>query len=191
MSYMRGVKFGNVGNTRLQRSYGAGSGPLRDTYPKGYAHGGAVKDGKDGPALAEGMEAGGKPAKVSLARPGRKMGGKAGEHGKGKTNVNVVVMGHPPGGPGMPGGPMGAGPMPMPPPGAGGPPMPPPMAMKPPMPAGGPPMGGPPGGMPPMRARGGAVARYAKGGKVRHRADGGWTGEGDSGQALKEKSAAA
>src|ERR1700674_869363 len=170
MSYMKGVKFGNVGNTRLQKTYGAGSGPLRDSYPKGYATGGKVS--ADGPALKEGMEADGKPAKVSLARPGRKMGGKAGEHGKGKTNVNVVVMGHPPGAPGMPGA---GGPMPMPPPGAGGPPPmpPPPMAMKPPMPAGGPPMGGPPGGMPPMRARGGAVARYAKGGKVRHRADGG------------------
>src|ERR1700680_145290 len=194
MSYMRGVKFGNVGNTRLQRSYGAGSGPLRDTYPKGYAHGGAVKDGKDGPALAEGMEADGKPAKVSLARPGRKMGGKAGKDGKGKTNVNVVVMGHPPGGPGMPGA---GGPMPMPPPGAGGPPMPPPPMASPPMPPpGGPPMGPPPPAGMPMRKHGGAVGRFAKGGKVKVGADpihekntddedGGWNGEKKGGKYAK------
>lgn len=139
---------GSEGNTRLLKQYGGGSSPPRQSYPKGYATGGAVKN----PALAEGVEAAGGPAKVNLSRPGRKMGGKApaGKSGKGKgTNVNVIVMPHggdkgaPPAGgppPDMPMAGPGPGPMPpMPPPGAG---------------PGGPPM--------PMRAKGGRVNEDAK-----------------------------
>ena len=67
----------------------------------------------------------------------RKHGGRT--KGKGKTDIKIIIGGHP----GMDG--MGAGP-PRPPMGGpppGGPPMGPP-------PMGGPPMGGPPPGMPPM-----------------------------------------
>ncbi len=95
------------------------------------------------------------------ARLDRK-GGKA--KPKSKTTVNVVVAGKGDGAPAMPPAPM-AGP-PMPPPGPGGPPM-------------------------PMRKHGGAVQRFARGGKVRKRADGGWTGEGDTGQHLRDKADAA
>lgn len=119
MTYMKSVRSGAEGNTRLQKQYGGGSTPPRQHY----ASGGAVKGGGN-PSLDEGLSAAGSPAKPSLARPGRKMAGKGGKKdGKKGTNVNVIIMGK--------GGP-DAGAPPMPPMAdAGGPPMPPP---------GGPPM---------------------------------------------------
>lgn len=82
--------------------------------------------------------------------------------GGGKTTVNIIVGK----GPDAPGAPMAA----MPPPPA---PMPAPANLP-------PPPGGPMGGMP-MRAKGGRV----------HRADGGWTGEGDTGQKMRDNAEAA
>ncbi len=109
----------------------------------------------------------GAAAKPRLDRPGRKMGKDKGK--KGGTNVNVIIM--PKGGD----GPSAPPPMPMPPPGAGPGP-------------GGP--GGPP--MPPMRKHGGAVGRYAAGGRIANlgkyahggkvrkgKAEGGKAGESD------------
>lgn len=117
-----------------------------------YASGGSVADPMPG------VE-GGAP-KPRLDRPSR--GAKGAKKG---TNVNVVIMQHPPmggaGGP-PPAGPM-PGPMAMPP----HPPMPAPMAGPPPGPM---PM---PAGGPPMRKNGGAVGKYAKGGAVKKKAEGG------------------
>lgn len=151
MSYIKGAPMGNVGNARLLKQYGGGSSGSKHSEMKGYATGGAVKDGN--PSLSEGLSAAGGPSKPNLARPGRKMPGKKAA-GKGKTNINVVVMQKPdatagagagPGGPmmPMPGGP-GPGPMPD----AGGPP-------------------------PPMRKHGGRV-------HMKKRADGGPTISNDS-----------
>ena len=137
---------GSEGNMRLLKAYGGGSTPPRQHY----ATGGAVKG--DNPSLAEGLAAGGSPAKASLARPGRKMPGKGKKDAK--TNVNVVIM--PKGEDGKP---------PMPPPGAMAGLPPPPMPPGPPMPPPG--AGGPPGGPPPpmMRKAGGRVNK-AEGGEV-------------------------
>ena len=128
MSYLKSVRSGSEGNTRLQKSYGGGSSAPRQCY----ATGGAVKGGgRDGPALSEGIAASGAPAKPNLARPGRKLSKKGGakkdDKGDGKkagATVNVVVMsgGKPDGGPPMP--PPDMGPPPGPPPGPGGPPLP-------------------------------------------------------------------
>jgi hypothetical protein len=103
--------------------------------------------------MAEGLSAAGTPAKPSLARPGRKIGGKKKDA---KTNINVIVAGAPP----------KEAPMPMPP--MGGPPPGPPM----------PPPGAGPGGPPPMpmRASGGRVGRD-NGGVVR--SDAGATTDAD------------
>lgn len=130
---------GSEGNVRLLKQYGGGSEPPRQSYPKGYATGGAVRG--DNPSLSEGLSASGSAAKPSLARSGRKA-----PKGKkeAKTNINVVVMTpekgeKPPMAPAdMPiaASPMPPPPMPMPPPGAG---------------PGGPPM--------PMRAKGGRVVK--------------------------------
>lgn len=154
------ARMGSSGNTKLLGKYG---GKHKDR-PYKFANGGSVP-GATGPrkAYADGGPIDGMPARARLDRPGKKGKDKKGGH----TTVNVVVAGK--------GGGDGAPPMPMPPPGAGpgGPPMPPP---------------GP--GMP-MRARGGRIAnlgKYAHGGRVK-RADGGWTGEGDSGKPMKEKAA--
>jgi hypothetical protein len=138
-----GARCGSEGNTRLLKQYGGGSSPPRQSYPAGYANGGAVKAYADGGAAVmdapEGM-----PAHARLDRPGKKKG--KGKDKKG-TNVNVVVM---PREATPPGPPMGG--LPMPPPGALPPPGPAPMPMPPPgAGSGGPPI------MPPMRARGGAV----------------------------------
>lgn len=141
-------KLGAQGNkkfTMKDRAYGG----------KAYATGGGVM-GDD-----LGGDIGGGAPKPNLSKParagvkGKKPGGKG---GKGKTNVNVIVMGGG-AGPGGPGGPPDMGPKPpmmppgppMMPPGGpgGGPPLPPP---KPPMPGG--PAGGPPM---PMRKFGGRV----------------------------------
>lgn len=107
-----------------------------------------------GGAVEGGGDIGGAPAPRNLSKPGRKMA-KPGKDKKG-TTINIVVAG----GGGKPGGPPPD--MPMPPPQAGPPP----------------PMIGPgPGGPPmPMRRSGGAVGKYAKGGRVK-RADGGQTTE--------------
>lgn len=142
---------GSEGNMRLLKEYGGGSTPPRQSYPKGYATGGAVKSGGN-PALAEGLSASGKPTKPSLGRPGRKMPGK-GDKGKKGTNVNVIVM--PKGGDEKPPAP------PVPPdmPAAMPPPPPPPMPMPPPGAGPGGP-GGPGGPMPPMRASGGRVDKH-------------------------------
>ena len=152
MSYMKQYGTAAKGNDRLLKQYGgnAGSSPMAR---QRYAKGGAVKAGN--PSLDEGLStaAEGAPAKPSLARPGRKMPGKGKDKKGGKTNVNVIIAQAPPKGDGMPMPPPGAGPsgppppMPMPPPGPGGPPM-------------------------PMRKHGGAVGRFAKGGRVK-RDDGG------------------
>ena len=119
-----------------------------------YASGGTVSDPMPG------VE--GSAPKARLDRPSR---GAKGAKGKKGTNVNVVIMQHPPmggaGGP-PPAGPM-SGPMAMPP----HPPMPAPMAGPPPGPM---PM---PAGGPPMRKHGGAVGKFAKGGAVKKKADGG------------------
>jgi len=148
MSMKSIARSGAIGNTRLAKQYGAAGDPKAQSYPKGYATGGAVTSvNRDmgGPVGAEGM-----PAKPNLGRAGRKMKGKDGNKG---TNVNVVIMQKPDGAPPMPGGPV-PGPMAGPPP--GGPPMPMPM----------PPPGAGPGGPPmPMRKAGGRVKR-AWGGPV-------------------------
>ena len=174
MSYIKGVRSRAEGNRSLLKDYGGspGNGPVAR---QSYATGGAVKGFASGgslgnPSLNEGLSAAGSPAKKSLARPGRKMPGKKGAKG-GKPNVNVIIAQSPPKGDAPPMPPMGAGPSGPPP----GPPMPPP----------GPGPGGPPM---PMRASGGRISnlgKYAHGGKVK-RADGGWTGEGDSGKKLRE-----
>lgn len=150
MSYMKGVRSGAEGNRSLLKQYGgnSGSGPAARQH---YASGGAVKGGN--PSLNEGLSAAadGKPAKPSLARPGRKMPGKSKSKG-GKTNVNVIIAQAPDKGAMPPA--LGAGP-------GGPPPMPPP----------GPPPGGPPM---PMRASGGRIAnlgKYAHGGKVTTKGD--------------------
>lgn len=132
------AKSGAIGNTTLLKKYG-GSGETRQTYPKGYATGGAVKGYATGGAPSGSMDTDGAPAKPSLSRPGRKMGkGKKPDAKKAGTTVNIIIAGKGEGGekPPMmpPGPPMDAGPMP-PPPGAG---------------PGGPPM--------PMRAKGGRVS---------------------------------
>lgn len=138
MSYLKQYGTSAKGNDRLLKSYGgnAGSSPMAR---QKYASGGAVKAKEGNPSLSEGLSAAdGAPAKPSLARPGRKMA-KGKDAGKKGTTVNIVIAGKGP----------DAGPkpdMPMPPPGAGpgGPPMPP----------------------PPMRANGGAVGKFAKGGRI-------------------------
>lgn len=105
---------------------------------------------------------------AEMKTEGRARGGRAGKRGN-KTNVNVIVAGHPGGAP-APGGmppPRPMGPPPGPPPGAGGPPpgmppgMPPGAAGLPPGAAGpgGPPPGMPPGMKPPGMKRGGNIAR--------------------------------
>ncbi len=188
MSFLKQFGTSAKGNDRLLKSYGgnAGSSPMARQH---YAKGGAVKPKEGNPSLAEGLGAAdGAPAKPSLARSGRKMGRKAKEGKKG-TTVNIVIAGKGP----------DAGPPPM-----GGPGGPPPMMKGPPPPMPMPPPGAGPGGPPPpmLKARGGAVARFATGGrianlgkfahggKVRKKfATDGWVGEGDSGKALKEKSA--
>lgn len=115
---------------------------------KAYATGGMVSGGQDAPG---GGPVGGGPSKPNLSKPSRAgvKGKKSKGAGKGKTNVNVIVMS------GAPGPEMGPKPPmpPMPPGGPGGglPPMP-MMPPKPPMGAG---PGGPP--MPPMRKYGGRV----------------------------------
>lgn len=127
MTYMKGVRASNEGNASLLKQYGGGkSGGKHADGGKCYASGGAVKSGN--PSLGEGLSAAGGPSKPSLARPGRKMPGKSA--GKGKTNINVVVM-SPKGGDDKPMPPMAdAGGPPMMPPGAGGPPGAPPMPMR-------------------------------------------------------------
>ena len=164
MAY-RPARSGAEGNTRLQNMYGAGSTPPHQSYPKGYAAGGAVK----GFAIGGAASADGSPAKPNLARPGRKMAGKGKKGGKG-TNVNVIVMpkGDGPGGPPMmlPPGPMAGPPpsgppMPMPPPGPGGPPM-------------------------PMRKHGGKVQAFKKGGRVK-KEDGGSVSPGEQMQAARKR----
>lgn len=156
MSYKdtAGAPPGSHGNCRLLKEYGGGYSPPRQSYPAGYANGGAVRGhvrrANGGPAMAGGLsdmpapEGGSAPPR--LDRPGKKKS----KDKKGGTHVNVVVMPKD-AGPPMPGGlppmPPGAGPVPPMPPGP-----PPPM----------PPMAGPggpggPGPMPPMRARGGPV----------------------------------
>jgi len=156
------ARTGAHGNLKLLGKYGGRNKEKRYAY----ANGGAVPGGAPRKAYADGGPIDGMPARSRMDRKGPK--GKKGN----KTTVNVVVAGK--GGPDAAGAPP---PMPMPPPGAGpgGPPP-------------GPPM--PPPGMP-MRARGGRIAnlgKYAHGGRVK-KADGGWTGEGDSGKAKKEESA--
>lgn len=194
MSYLKQYGTSAKGNDRLLKQYGgsSGSSPMARQH---YAAGGKVGGN---PSLSEGLSAAGAegaPAKPSLARPGRKMAGKGGAKKGGKTNVNVIIAQAPP-----------KGDMAAPPKDMAGPPGPPP---GPPMP---PP--GPPPGMP-MRASGGRISnlgkyahggkvttkgdeakkiaddeesegKYAKGGRVK-RADGGWTGEGDSGKKLREQ----
>ena len=129
---MKIARSGAEGNTRLAKSYGAGSEPPRQSYPKGYATGGSVKAD---PGYASGgmaPSAEGMPSKPNLGRPGRKMAGKGKDAGKKGTNVNIIIASGPKGdmppkaAPDMPmaGPPPAPGPMPMPPPGAGGPPMP-------------------------------------------------------------------
>lgn len=138
MSYMKGYGTAAKGNDRLLKQYGgnAGSSPMARQH---YASGGAVKSGN--PSLDEGLAAAadGAPAKRSLARPGRKAAGKKKEA---KTNINIVVAA-------KPDAPKPDMPMPMPPPGAV-------------------PPGPPPGPMPPvpMRANGGTVGKYARGGRI-------------------------
>lgn len=112
---------------------------------KGLKHGGEVHHSSckcakcgglmrraDGGSVSDGELEGTRPTGDRMAR---KHGGRT--KGKGKTDIKIIIGGHP----GMDG--MGAGPprLPMGPP-MGGPPMGPP--------PGGPPMGGPPPGMPPM-----------------------------------------
>lgn len=157
MSYMKNLGTSAKGNDRLLKQYGGNAGSS-PMARQHYAKGGAVKGGN--PSLDEGLSASGSPAKPSLARPGRKAPKKG--DGKKGTSVNVIIAQAPkPDMGGLP--PMaGAGPMPMPPPGPGGPPM-------------------------PMRKSGGKVKAFKKGGRVKHKADGGWTGEGDSGKKLREK----
>ena len=137
MAY-RPARSGSEGNTRLLKSYGGSASPPRQSYPQGYATGGAVKSGN--PALAEGMAA---TSAKAPAMAGKKAAGK----GKG-TNVNVIVV---------PGGKPGAAEAPPPPMPMAGPPMPAPGPGP-----GGPPM--PPEGMP-MRKSGGRVKK-ANGGEV-------------------------
>lgn len=138
------ARSGAEGNTRLQKMYGAGSTPPRQTYPKGYATGGAVKAFATGGMISP--DADGMPAKPNLSRPGRKMKGKDGK--KSGTNVNVVIMQKPDMPKAVPD--MGAAapaPSPIPPVGPSGPPM-------------------------PMRKSGGKVMAFKKGGRVK-REDGG------------------
>lgn len=131
-----------------------------------YASGGTVSDPMPG------VE--GSAPKARLDRPSR---GAKGAKGKKGTNVNVVIMQHPPmggaGGP-PPAGPM-PGPMAMPP----HPSMPAPMAGPPPGPM---PM---PAGGPPMRKNGGAVGKYAKGGAVKKKAEGGEVGDGKGADGMR------
>lgn len=142
MSYMKGVRPSSEGNASLLKQYGGGSSGGKHADAKGYATGGAVKGGN--PSLGEGLSAAGGPSKPSLARPGRKMPGAkkaSSKGGKGKTNINIVVMS--PKGDDKPMPPMAD---------AGGPPMMPP---------------GPPGGPPmPMRASGGRVKRQDGGSTI-------------------------
>jgi len=126
---------------------------------------------KDGGSVSDGVFQGTRPTGGRMAR---KHGGRT---GKGKTNINIIIGGHPGGQQAQPGA--GAPPMPPrgvpvpvapagPPPGmpmGGPPPGGPPPGMMPPMgpPPGGPPMGPPPG-MPMPRKSGGRVAHaMAKG----------------------------
>ncbi len=137
--------------------------PSRDGSAPGYATGGEV-----------GGDIGGAPSRPNLAKPGRKMGKGKGQKG---TNITIVVAGgggKPPGdGPAMagppPGGlPMPPHPMPMPPPGAG--------------------PGGPP--MPPMRKHGGAVGRFATGGRIANLgkyAHGGKVKRADGGEIVEKR----
>lgn len=114
------ARAGSEGNVRLLSAYGGGSSPPRQSYPKGYATGGAVKAA---PAYAGGgmvPTAGGMPAKTNLGRAGRKMPGKGKDAGKKGTNVNIIIASGPKGD--MP--PKPAPDMPMAGPGPGGPPMP-------------------------------------------------------------------
>ncbi len=160
MSFLKQYGTSAKGNDRLLKSYGgnAGSSPMARQH---YAKGGAVKSKEGNPSLSEGLaSADGAPAKPSLARPGRKMGGKA-KDGKKGTTVNIVIAGKgPDAGPPSLGGP-------------GGPP-PPPMMKGPPPPmmaAAGPPGAGPGGPPPPMlKATGGRIAnlgKFAHGGKIK------------------------
>lgn len=181
MSFLKQYGTSAKGNDRLLKQYGgsAGSSPMARQH---YAKGGAVKGKEGNPSLAEGLEAAdGAPSKPSLARPGRKMAKKGGDDKKdAKTNVNIIIAGKSPDAGPKAAPPMPPPDMPMPPPGGAGPG------------PGGPPM--------PMRKHGGAVGRFATGGRITNlgkyahggkvkRADGGWTGEGDSGKAAKEKAA--
>lgn len=148
MSYMKSVRKASEGNKGLLRTYGGSPGAQRQTYPKNYATGGAVKAyASGGAALDEGLEAAeGSSSRPSLSKPTRKMA-KKGKEGKDKkgTTVNVVIA-------------TGAADK-----GGGAP------AMGPPGPAAAmPPMaGGPPGMMP-----------RAKGGRVVHMDAGAGSGEG-------------
>lgn len=124
------ARSGAEGNTRLLAKYGGGSKPPRQSYPKGYATGGMVKD--ESPALNEGMEA----ADGEAARPNP---GRAGRKASSKTNIVINVAPADKGAAGLP------PPMPMPPASPAMPPPAPPMAGPPPgpgmMPPGGPPIG--------------------------------------------------
>lgn len=168
MSWLKHTGTDTKGNMRLLKEYGgnAGSSPMAR---QKYAKGGVVQGFKDGgnPALDEGMAAAdGQSARPSLAKPAKKGPGKNGK--KEGTTVNIIIAGkgpdagmpHPAMGAPGPGGPAPAmvAPRPMPLPGAG------------PVPAPGP---GGPGGPPMLNRRyGGAVGKFAKGGKVRSNGDG-------------------
>lgn len=143
-------------SAKLRRLGAQGSMKLADKAKKlkKFASGGTVADPMPG------VE--GSAPKPRLDRPSR--GGHAAKGKKG-TNVNVVIMQHPPMAPNA-----GAGP-------AAGPAMPPAMGAPHPMPPMPAPAPGPipaPAGGPPMRKHGGSVGKYAKGGKVKaKKADGG------------------
>lgn len=99
-----------------------------------------------GGAVSDSGTVEGMAAKPRLDRPGRAKGKKGGKEGKGAT-VNIVIAGGKgPGGPPPMAGPPPDMPMP-PPPGPGGPPM-------------------------PMRKSGGAVGKFAKGGRVKREGGG-------------------